>query len=468
MALRRVLVANRGEIAVRIIRACHALGLEAVAAVSVADRDSLPARLADRAVCIGPARAADSYLNVRALIAAAQGTGADALHPGYGFLAESPELAEACVEHGIVFVGPSPRCLRAMGHKLEARALAQRLGVPTVPGSLQAATLDEARAHAAALGFPLLLKAAAGGGGRGIKIVADAAALPGQFELAAAEARAAFGDGTLYLERYVANARHVEVQVLGDRFGRVIALGERDCSLQRRYQKLVEEAPAPGLAPATRAGLAEAALRLATALQYESAGTVEFLVDRDTGAFYFLEMNTRIQVEHPVTEMVYGVDLVQWQLRIAGGEPLAPELAAARPSGHAIECRINAESPAHGFRPCPGTLTRWEPPAGPGIRVDTHCYAGYTVPPYYDSLLAKLIVHAADRAAAVARLRAALDRFVVEGIDTTIPFLRELIGDPDYAAGRFNTRWVEQRHLAAAGTASDVRAGTGGGADATD
>jgi acetyl-CoA carboxylase biotin carboxylase subunit len=339
-----------------------------------------------------------------------------------------------------------------MGHKLEARALAERLAVPVLPGSVQAATLDEARAHAAALGFPLLLKAAAGGGGRGIKIVPDAGALPAQFELAAAEARAAFGDGTLYLERYVANARHVEVQVLGDRHGHAVALGERDCSLQRRYQKLVEEAPAPGLAPATRAELAAAALRLASALQYESAGTVEFLVDLDAGAFYFLEMNTRIQVEHPVTEMVYGVDLVQWQLRIAGGEPLGPELAAARPSGHAIECRINAESPAHGFRPCPGTITRWEPPAGPGIRLDTHCYAGYTVPPYYDSLLAKLIVHAADRAAAVARLRAALDQFVVEGIDTTIPFLRELVNDPDYAAGCFNTRWVEQRHSTAVGS----------------
>ncbi|MBX5491391.1 MAG: acetyl-CoA carboxylase biotin carboxylase subunit [Chloroflexi bacterium] len=448
MALRRVLVANRGEIAVRVIRACHALGIEAVAVVSTADRDSLPARLADRAVCIGPPAPAASYLNVRALIAAAQGTGADALHPGYGFLAESPELAEACATYGIIFVGPSPRCLREMGNKLAARALAERLAIPIVPGSVRAATLEEAREAAAALGFPLLLKAAAGGGGRGIKIVPDAAALPALFELAAAEARAAFGDGTLYLERYVANARHVEVQVLGDRFGRVIALGERDCSLQRRYQKLVEEAPAPGLAPAARAGLAEAAVRLASALAYESAGTVEFLVDLDSGAFYFLEMNTRIQVEHPVTEMVWGVDLVQWQLRVAGGESLAPDLTAAHPSGHAIECRINAESPAHGFRPSPGNITRWEPPRGPGIRVDTHCYAGYTVPPYYDSLLAKLIAHGADRPQAVARLRAALDQFVVEGIDTTIPFLRALLADPAYAAGQFNTRWLEERHLA--------------------
>ncbi|HZR98038.1 MAG TPA: acetyl-CoA carboxylase biotin carboxylase subunit [Chloroflexota bacterium] len=454
MPLARVLVANRGEIAVRVIRACHALGAEAVVAVSEADRDSLPARLADRAVCIGPPPPGQSYLRVEALVAAALGTGCDALHPGYGFLAESPALAVACAEHGVAFVGPRAESIRQMGHKLAARALAAEHGVPTAPGSTRVRSASEAAAVAQEIGFPVIVKAAAGGGGRGIKVVEDAAALGGVLEIAAAEARAAFGDDALYLERYVARARHVEVQVLGDRHGQVIHLGERDCSLQRRYQKIVEEGPATFVAPAARDAMRAAAVRLAAAIGYESAGTVEFLYDQDTRAYYFLEMNTRIQVEHPVTEMISGTDLVQAQLRIAAGEPLPYAQADLRLAGHAVECRITAESAAHGFRPSPGTITRWDPPGGPGVRVDTHCYAGYTVPPYYDSLLAKLIVHGADRAEALARLRAALAGFLIEGIDTTIPFLRALVSDPAFVAGQVSTRWVEERLAALAGGAA--------------
>jgi acetyl-CoA carboxylase biotin carboxylase subunit len=445
MALSRVLVANRGEIAVRVIRACHALGVEAVVAVSEADRDSLAARLADRAVCIGPPPPARSYLRVEALVAAAQGTGCDALHPGYGFLAESPALTEACAENDLTFVGPRADSIRQMGHKLAARALAAEHGVPTAPGSTRVSSAAEAASIAQQIGFPVIVKAAAGGGGRGIKVVEDAAALDGVLTIAAAEARAAFGDDALYLERYVASARHVEVQVLGDRHGQVIHLGERDCSLQRRYQKIVEEGPATFVAEPARDTMRAAAVRLAAAIGYESAGTVEFLYDQDTQAVFFLEMNTRIQVEHPVTELITGADLVQAQLRIAGGEPLPYAQHDLRLIGHAIECRVTAESAPHGFRPSPGTITRWSPPSGPGVRVDTHCYRGYTVPPYYDSLLAKLIVHGADRAQALERLRTALDAFDVAGIDTTIPFLRALVSDPAYVAGQVNTRWVEQR-----------------------
>jgi acetyl-CoA carboxylase, biotin carboxylase subunit len=447
MPIARVLVANRGEIAVRVIRACHALGVEAVVAVSTADRDSLAARLADRAVCIGPPPPGQSYLRVEALVAAAQGTGCDALHPGYGFLAENAGLSDACAEHGITFVGPRGDSIRQMGNKLAARELAREAGVPTAPGSKHARTLDEAAAAAREVGFPVIVKAAAGGGGRGIKVVPDPDALPGVFEVAAAEARTAFGDDALYVERYVPSARHVEVQVLGDRQGQVIHLGERDCSLQRRYQKIVEEAPGVFVADAARDGMRAAAVTLASRIGYESAGTVEFLYDQDSGAYYFLEMNTRIQVEHPVTELITGLDLVQAQLRIADGQPVPIAQDALRLVGHAIECRITAESAEHNFRPSPGTITRWEPPDGPGVRVDTHCYAGYTVPPYYDSLLAKLVTRGADRAEALARLQDALARFQVDGIATTIPFLRTLVSDPDFVAGQVSTRWVEDRQL---------------------
>jgi acetyl-CoA carboxylase biotin carboxylase subunit len=445
VGISRVLVANRGEIAVRVIRACRALGLESVVAVSVPDRDSLAARLADRAVCIGPARPADSYLRVPALIAAAIGSGADAIHPGYGFLAEAPELAAACAEYDLTFVGPRADSIRQMGNKLQAREMARQLGVPTVPGSKRVGAASEAAAATEEMGFPVLFKAAAGGGGRGIKIVSEPSALRSVFEIAAAEARAAFGDDSLYLERYIPNARHVEVQVLGDRFGHVVHVGERDCSLQRRYQKIVEEAPASTVPAPVREALQAAAATLAREMRYESAGTVEFIFDQDTDQFYFLEMNTRIQVEHPVTEMITGIDLVQAQLRIAGGQPLGFTQEDVRFEGHAVECRITAEAPEHGFRPSPGTITTWVPPRGPGLRLDTHCYAGYTVPPYYDSLLAKLIAHGADRREALARLAAGLGAFAVRGVETNIPFLRTLVEDPDFVAGRVNTRWVEER-----------------------
>ncbi|OGP28486.1 MAG: acetyl-CoA carboxylase biotin carboxylase subunit [Deltaproteobacteria bacterium GWA2_57_13] len=443
MSITRVLVANRGEIAVRIIKACRALGIESVAAVSQADKESLPARTADRAVCIGPPRSADSYLKIESIIAAALGTGSNAVHPGYGFLAEKPELAEACAKHGLTFIGPRPENIRQMGNKLLARAAVSEFGIPVVPGSKKVKNLAEASRIAQEIGFPVLCKAAAGGGGRGIKIVADPKQLREAFETAAAEARAAFGDDTLYFERYIPNARHIEVQVLGDRFGNVIHVGERDCSLQRRYQKVIEEAPAPRLSEALREEIRQAAATVARNLHYENAGTVEFIVDQDRGAFYFLEVNTRIQVEHPVTEMITGIDLVQEQIRIADGQPLSLSQSEVRFSGHAIECRITAESPSHGFRPCPGSIVDWRPPEGPSVRVDSHCFSGYVVPPFYDSLLAKLITRGDDRSEAVERMRLALENFTVRGVDTVIPFLRFLLHHPDYTAGKVNTRWLE-------------------------
>lgn len=448
MSVTRVLIANRGEIAVRVIRACRALGLETVVAVSEADRESLAARLADRAVCIGPPRPADSYLKIPALIAAALGSGADAIHPGYGFLAEAPALPEACADYGLTFVGPRADSIRLMGNKLEAREAVRQYGVPTVPGSTRVASAADAVHAAAAIGYPVLVKAAAGGGGKGIKIAANARGLQSVVETAAAEARAAFGDASLYLEHYVSNGRHVEVQVLGDRYGHVLHLGERDCSLQRRYQKMVEEAPAAAVAPAVREALCAAAVTAASRIGYESAGTVEFIYDQDTAQFYFLEMNTRIQVEHPVTEMITGLDLVQAQLRIAAGQPLGIPQSDVRFVGHAVECRVNAESPAHSFRPSPGVITVWQPPTEPGVRVDTHCFPGYRVPPYYDSLLAKVITHGADRAEALARMQRALAGFDVQGVDTTIPFLRSVVSDPEFLAGQVNTRWIEEHKLA--------------------
>ncbi len=443
MALKRVFIANRGEIAVRVIRACRVLGLETIAAVSEADRDSLAAELADRAMIIGPAPPAESYLNIAAVLDAAVEAGADALHPGYGFLAEQPALASACAERGIKFIGPDADAIAAMGNKLAARRQAREIGVPVVPGSASVRTQEDAAVVAAEIGYPLLIKAAAGGGGRGIKIVTEAPGLDDAFATASAEARAAFGDETLYMERYVGNARHIEVQVLGDSEGGVVHVGERDCSVQRRYQKVVEEAPAPGLSDALRGDIRAAAVTLAEAIRYENAGTVEFIVDGDRDAFYFLEMNTRIQVEHPVTEMVTGLDLVAEQLRIAGGEGLTVAQSDIRTQGHAIECRITAEDAAAGFQPSPGRIEAWEPPVGDGIRVDTHCRAGDVVPPFYDSLLAKLIVTGDNRLQAVARLQAALARFTVTGVSTTIPFLRLLACQLDFVKGGVNTRWLE-------------------------
>ena len=444
MALKRVLIANRGEIAVRIIHACEALGIETVLAYSEADRDSLGTRLATRAVCIGPAQSSQSYLHIPSLVAAALGTGCDALHPGYGFLAESEDLAQACADEHIVFIGPPPDQILQMGNKLQARALAKQNGVPMLPGSEKVATAADAEKIARQIGLPVMLKAAAGGGGRGMKIVSDFAELPRQFAAASHEARAAFGDDTLYLERYISNARHVEVQVLGDHHGHVIHLGERDCSLQRRHQKVVEESPAPALPPGVCDQIRAAGLALAAGIGYRNAGTVEFIVDGDTGSFFFLEMNTRIQVEHPVSEGVTGIDLVQEQLRVAAGEVLRFRQQDVVFRGHSIECRINAEVPSEGFRPSPGRITVWEPPQGPNIRLDSHCHAGYMVPMHYDSMIAKLIVYGSDRNEAIQRMASALSRFRIEGIGTTLPFLRYAITHPDFVAGRVNTALVEK------------------------
>jgi acetyl-CoA carboxylase biotin carboxylase subunit len=445
MSVTRVLVANRGEIAVRIIKACQKLNIETVAAVSDADRESMAAQMANRAVCIGPARSTDSYLKVENLIAAAQGTGCDALHPGYGFLSERAALAQACADNNITFVGPSAENITHMGDKLEARKIAAAARVPLVPGSDEARNPQEAALQAQTIGYPLLLKASAGGGGRGIKLVSNPSEIEHTFRMAAAEARAAFGNDTLYMERYVGNARHIEVQILGDRHGNVIHLGERDCSLQRRHQKIIEEAPAYAVPAEVRAKICEAAATLARSIGYRSAGTIEFIYDNDTTDYYFLEMNTRIQVEHPVTEMITGVDLVGQQLLIAQGRPLPFQQADINFTGHAIECRINAESPQQGFRPCPGRITEWRGPSGDGIRLDTHCYPGYFVPPFYDSLLAKLIVHRANREAAAQETSLALANFHVSGIDTLIPFLQTVISDADYRAGKVNTRWLEKK-----------------------
>jgi len=440
VTVRRVLIANRGEIAARIIRTCRKLGIETVLAVSEADVQSLPARLADRALCIGPSPAKDSYLRIETLIAAALGSGADAIHPGYGFLSENAGFARRCHEAGVIFIGPRAEQIASAGDKLEARRRAEHAGVPLVPGA-PIGSHAEARVAADRIGYPVLIKAAAGGGGRGMKRVDDPTALEPAIELAAAEAEAAFGDGGLYLERFVSSGRHVEVQLLGD--GRtVIAVGDRDCSVQRRYQKLIEEAPAPLLAPHMRTAIHDAALRFGQALNYVSAGTVEFLVDGARDEFYFLEMNARIQVEHPVTEAVSGLDLVAEQIAIAGGEPLRLQQADVASRGHAIECRINAEDPRRGFQPSPGTIVTAGFPSGPGIRVDTHVEAGATVPPFYDSMIAKVIAHGDDRSAALSRLRRALEALKLEGVATNREMHLAVLADPDFAAGGVNTNFL--------------------------
>ena len=445
--LKRVFVANRGEIAVRVIAACRALGLETVLGVSEADRDSLGARLADRAVCIGPPAAAHSYLRPDILIAAAKGTGCQALHPGYGFLAERADFQRMCAAADIVFVGPPAAAIEAMGDKVNAIAIAKRVGVPTIPGSDRLQSEDDARALAQAIGYPCLLKASAGGGGRGMRIVRSEEDLAMAFASARAEAQAAFGDSTVYLEKFIERARHIEIQVIGDLHGNLCHLFERDCSVQRRHQKLVEEAPSPALSPIQRAEMAETALALAREVGYSGAGTVEFVYDMDDGRFYFLEMNTRIQVEHPVTEMVTGIDIVQEQLRIAAGAPLSFRQADVTIAGHAIECRINAEDAPRGFVPSPGRVTRWRVPAGPDVRLDTHCYEGYLVPPFYDSMIAKLIVRGEGRQHALDQMSAALAAFAVEGVATTIPFHRAVLAHEDFRDGRVTTRWVESEFL---------------------
>ncbi|MEJ2723546.1 MAG: acetyl-CoA carboxylase biotin carboxylase subunit [Deltaproteobacteria bacterium] len=440
----RVLVANRSEIAVRIIRACRELDIQPIVAVSEADKESLPARLADRAVCIGPPRATESYLKVGTIIAAALGTGADAIHPGYGFLAEQPELPEACTQNAITFIGPTANNIRQMGDKLLARKMASEVGVPVIPGSELVNDYETAATVADQVGYPILLKAAAGGGGKGMKTVTRSKEMRAIFDEASAEAQAAFGDGRIYVEHFIPNARHIEIQILGDRLGNIVHLFERDCSLQRRYQKMVEESPSPALTAEIREKICNAALAITRHIKYENAGTVEFILDQDSAQFYFLEMNTRIQVEHPVTEMITGLDLVKEQIRIAAGDRISFSQEEVKLSGHAVECRINAESAETGFRPCPGKLTEWTPPEGQGIRLDSHCYAGYTVPPFYDSLLGKLITRGKDRHEAIERMKIALSDFAVSGINTTIPFYQRILKHPDYQNGKVNTRWVEE------------------------
>jgi acetyl-CoA carboxylase, biotin carboxylase subunit len=441
---KKVLIANRGEIALRVIRACRELGLETVAVYSEADRESLHVRFADDDVCIGPPPSRQSYLKIPNLIAAAEITGADAIHPGYGFLAENAEFADICKASNITFVGPSGEQIRQMGDKATARRLAAEAGVPTVPGSPGTIEdVEEAQAFAESIGFPVIIKATAGGGGKGMRIAPEAEQFPQLFGLAQNEALAAFNNGAVYVEKYIEHPRHVEIQVMGDTFGKVVHLGERDCSVQRRHQKLIEESPSPALTAELRERMGLAAVALASNIGYVGAGTLEFLLDTD-GSFYFMEMNTRIQVEHPVTEMVTSFDLVKEQIRVAAGEPISFQGDGRRLRGHAIECRINAEDPYRNFQPSPGLITAYHPPGGPGVRVDTHVYAGYTVPPYYDSLLAKVIVHGNDRVEALTRMGQALDSFILEGVTTTIPFLARVIRHPDFVAGDIDTRFLER------------------------
>jgi len=438
---KKVLIANRGEIALRIIRVCKQLGIKTVAVYSQADRDSLHVRFADEAVCIGPPPARESYLKVPRIIAAAEITGADAIHPGYGFLAENAPFAEICTTSGIKFIGPTPEMISAMGDKSVAKETMRKAGVPVVPGSESIVrTPDEAREISRAIGYPVIIKASAGGGGRGMRIVREEAELENSYRTAQHEAEQGFNNPDVYIEKYIEQPRHVEIQVFGDEHGNVIHFGERDCSVQRRHQKLIEESPSPVVDDDLRARMGEAALKGCHAVNYVNAGTIEFLVDRD-GNFYFMEMNTRIQVEHPVTEQVTGHDLIKLQLRVAGGERLPRKKIVQR--GHAIECRINAEDPAADFRPSPGRITDFHMPGGFGVRVDTHAYAGYTVPPYYDSLTAKLVAFAQTREGAINKMAGALEEFVIEGIRTTIPFHRQVMQDERFRSGKFDTSFLE-------------------------
>ena len=442
---RKILIANRGEIALRVIRACKELGVRTVAVFSEADRESLHVRFADEEVCIGPPSARESYLNIPRIIAAAEITGADAIHPGYGFLAENAEFSEICERSGITFIGPTPTQIRLMGDKAAARRTMREVGVPIVPGTDILQDADEALTIAREIGFPVLIKASAGGGGKGMRVAKDEDEFPRQFAMARNEAGAAFGDDSVYVEKYLARPRHIEFQILGDQHGRVVHLGERDCSVQRRHQKLIEEALSPGMTPELRARMGDAAVRGAKSIEYVGAGTIEFLLDED-GSFYFMEMNTRIQVEHPVTEAITGYDLVKEQIRAAAGLPLSvAETVEFR--GHAIECRINAEDPSRNFAPSPGTVQIFHPPGGPGVRMDTHVYAGYRVPPFYDSLLAKVIVHGSTREEALARMRNALSSFVLEGVHTTIPFLLQVLDHPEFVAGEVDTKFLERMVL---------------------
>jgi acetyl-CoA carboxylase, biotin carboxylase subunit len=438
---KKVLIANRGEIALRIIRVCKQFGIKTVAVYSKADRDSLHVRFADEAVCIGPPPGRESYLKVPRIIAAAEITGADAIHPGYGFLAENAAFAEICTTSGIKFIGPTPEMITAMGDKAIAKDTMKKAGVPVVPGSDGIVPgVDEAREVARAIGFPVIIKAVAGGGGRGMRIVREESELENAFKTASHEAETGFNNPAVYIEKYVEQPRHVEVQVFGDEHGNVVHFGERDCSVQRRHQKLIEESPSPVVDDDLRRRMGEAAIKGCKAVNYVNAGTIEFLVDKDKN-FYFMEMNTRIQVEHPVTEQVTGHDLVKLQLRVAAGEKLPKKKIVQ--DGFAMECRINAEDPGAGFRPNPGKITDFHMPGGFGVRVDTHAYAGYLVPPYYDSLIAKLVVHAQTREGAIQKMAGALEEFVIQGIKTTIPFHRQVMEDARFRSGNFDTSFLE-------------------------
>ncbi|MFH1219846.1 MAG: acetyl-CoA carboxylase biotin carboxylase subunit [Candidatus Eisenbacteria bacterium] len=439
---KKILIANRGEIALRVIRACKELGVRTVAVYSEADRDSLHVRFADEIVCIGPPRAAESYLNVPRIISAAEVTGAEAIHPGYGFLAENADFAEACESCGIRFIGPGPTVISKMGDKASARQAMLEAGVPVVPGSLGAvSSIEDAIAVAEEIGYPVLVKASGGGGGKGLRLARDAEELKSGFVGAASEAEVSFGNREVYVEKFIERPRHIEIQILCDSKGNGIYLGERDCSIQRKHQKLIEESPSTAVNDELRRTLGEAAIRGASSIGYQNAGTVEFLMDAG-GHFYFIEMNTRVQVEHPVTEMVTGIDIVKEQIRIAAGEPLLFGQDEVRMTGHAIECRINAEDPERDFAPSPGKIETFNMPGGPGIRVDTHAYADYVIPPYYDSLIAKLVGHGRDRSEAIARLTRALDEFIVEGVKTTIAFHRKAISSEAFRSGKFDTNFV--------------------------
>jgi len=439
---KKILIANRGEIALRVIHACRELGIATVAVHSTADSESLHVTYADEDVCIGPPRSTESYLDINAVISAAEITGADAVHPGYGFLSEKAHFAEVLAECNIAWIGPKPETIRLMGDKAKARAMAIAAGVPVLPGSEEPlASAEVALERAREVGFPVILKASAGGGGRGMRIVRSEDELPGQLSTASQEAESAFGDGSMYMEKYLEEPRHIEFQIFGDQHGTIIHLGERECSIQRRHQKLIEESPSPALTPELREEMGQAAVNLARKVGYQNAGTIEFLLDTD-GRFYFMEMNTRIQVEHPVTELVMGVDLVKMQLQVAAGGKLDVP-SGLTPRGHAIECRVNAEN-SDTFRPSPGKITTFHPPGGPGVRVDTHAYEHYMVPPHYDSMIAKLIVHDQTREDAIARMSRALDFFVIEGIDTSIPLHRRIMDAPAFREGRLSTKFMER------------------------
>ncbi len=440
---KKILVANRGEIALRIMRACRELGVQSVAIHSTADADSLHVKYADESVCVGKKTSAESYLRIPNIIAAAEITGAEAIHPGYGFLAENAEFAEICVDNDFTWIGPPPDVIRSMGDKATARTMAVEAGVPVVPGTGLIDTVEEASLAAERFGFPVIIKATAGGGGKGMRVAWDDAELRKNYVQARTEAKAAFGNDGVYIEKYLVTPRHVEIQLMGDHHGHILHFGERDCSVQRRHQKLIEEAPSPAVSPKLRGEMGAAAVRLAERVGYRSAGTVEFLLDTD-GSFYFMEMNTRIQVEHGVTELVTGIDLMKWMIRVAAGDPFDFVQKDIAVKGHAIECRINAENPERDFMPCPGRVFYYHAPGGPGVRVDTHIYSDYLVPPHYDSLLAKIMTHGKNREEAIARMRRALSECVFEGIPTSTPFHIEVLENPVFLQGKATTRFLEE------------------------